>query len=66
MDTTKMLNPSTVAQRLDVSERTIMRFIKDAKIAATKVGRQWRISENALEDYTTGQTISVKKNRFKS
>ncbi len=40
-----------VADRLSVCERTILRAIKAGDLPAIRVGRQLRISEEALRDY---------------
>ena len=36
---------------LKVGERTVRRMIKDGRIVATKVGKQWRISRRLLQEY---------------
>ena len=36
---------------LKVGERTVRRMIKDGRIVATKVGKQWRISKRLLQEY---------------
>lgn len=40
-----------VAKQLEVSVKTIRRYIYSGKIAANKIGGQWRISQNQIDDY---------------
>jgi excisionase family DNA binding protein len=40
-----------VAEKLDVSVKTIRRYIYAGKIAASKIANQWRINEEQLNDY---------------
>lgn len=47
----KVYSVDEVAERLDVSVKTIRRYIYSGKIAASKIGGQWRINEKQLEDY---------------
>lgn len=36
---------------LKVSQRTVYNYIKGGQIKAVKVGREWRITEEALRDF---------------
>jgi excisionase family DNA binding protein len=47
----KVYTVDEVAIRLDVSIKTIRRYIYSGKIAANKIGGQWRISEDSIEAY---------------
>lgn len=49
-----------VATHLKVHPDTISSLIRDGKIAAAKIGKQWRISEEAINDYMKSRTIKVK------
>lgn len=40
-----------VAEILKVTRRTVYSYVKDGKIPATKVGRQWRVTEQALKEF---------------
>lgn len=40
-----------VAEKLAVHSRTVLRFIRDGKLKATKVGRQWRIKKEDLNAF---------------
>ncbi len=43
--------PAQVAQRLRISLPTLYRLLRAGKLAGTKVGGQWRISDTALQKY---------------
>ncbi len=48
------INYYTTNEALDilkVSKRTLYNYIKAGQIRATKVGRDWRISEDSLKDF---------------
>ncbi|HIE09386.1 MAG TPA: DNA-binding protein [Armatimonadetes bacterium] len=49
MEIGKMLKLSEVAEILRVSRQTVLRLIKTGQIRAIKVGRQWRVPEEALK-----------------
>jgi excisionase family DNA binding protein len=51
----KLLNIKEVAEKLRVSQRTIMRYISSKKLRATKVG-QWRITQNDLDFFLKSHT----------
>lgn len=38
-----------VAEILDMHHKTVRKFIKDGKLKANKVGKQWRISQSDLD-----------------
>jgi excisionase family DNA binding protein len=40
-----------VAKKLEVSVKTIRRYIYSGKLAANKIGGSWKISEEQIEDY---------------
>lgn len=42
---------SEVIEILGVTRRTLYNWIKDGKIKAIKAGQQWRITQEALEDF---------------
>lgn len=45
----KMLTPTEAAKILKVSYDTALNFIKYSGVAYTKIGRQYRVNEKALE-----------------
>ena len=50
-----------VAKCLRVSVDTIERLIKNEKLTAVKVGAQWRIDQEAIDQYTKSRTLKAKK-----
>jgi len=46
---TKMLRVREVAERLDVSERTVFRWLERSELIGHRLGRSQRISEADLE-----------------
>lgn len=44
----RLLTPEEVAQRLQVSRITVMNHLRSGALKGVKVGRLWRISEDAL------------------
>jgi excisionase family DNA binding protein len=45
-----LLTIAETALYLRVSESTVRRMVKDGRIPATQIGRQWRIPRAALEE----------------
>lgn len=46
--------PSEVAAKLRVSTDTVMRLLRTEQLRGEKVGRQWRIHEEAVREYLKG------------
>ena len=49
----KMLTPAEVAERLNISYDTALTMIKYSGIPYVKIGRQYRVSEDVLNDLLT-------------
>ena len=47
----RFLSLEDVAERLQVSDRTVRRWVKDGKLAAYKPGREWRIRPSDFEEF---------------
>lgn len=45
-----LLRLERVAEILDVSKKSVFRYIKSGKLKATKIG-QWRVDEKDLKDF---------------
>ena len=45
----KLLTPEQVAERLQVTERTVYGWLRRGKLPALKLGRLWRIRPQDLE-----------------
>lgn len=50
-----------VAELLDMHHKTIRKFISEEKLKATKVGKQWRISEGDLNSFM-GKSVDTNNN----
>lgn len=47
---TKLLTPEETAEKLRISPKTVRDWLRDSKIQGQKVGRQWRIKEEIVEE----------------
>ena len=47
----KLLPPAQVAERLQITERTVYEWIRGGKLTALKLGRLWRIRQDDLEAF---------------
>ena len=45
------LTVKDVAKYLQISEPTVFRLLKSGELPAAKIGRQWRITRKAIDDY---------------
>ena len=50
----KLLTPTQVAERLQITERTVYEWIRGGKLTALKLGRLWRIRQDDLEAFLEG------------
>jgi excisionase family DNA binding protein len=46
-----MLSLEEVAYRLGVSVQTVRRLIENGELKGVRVGRQWRVRQEDLDDY---------------
>ena len=46
-----MITTTEVAERLNVSKRTVIRLIEDKKLPAYRFGKDYRIDENDLKEF---------------
>lgn len=66
----RALDAKECAQYLNVSEKTVLKLLRSGALPSAKVGRQWRVSRQALESFLSGQGVhgdeaEVKKPRRK-
>lgn len=47
----QLLTPAQVAERLQVTERTVYKWLSNGELPAAKLGRVWRISEQQLQKF---------------
>jgi excisionase family DNA binding protein len=50
-----------VAERLDVSYKTVLRAIKGGLMSAVKVGNNWRLSDDNVNEYLQKRTLKASK-----
>jgi excisionase family DNA binding protein len=48
---TKLYSITDLSKILDLHPKTILRFIREGKIMARKIGRTWRVSEDDLKTF---------------
>ena len=51
---TPLLTPLQVAERLQVSEHTVYGWLRSGRLRGEKVGRLWRVPEEAVEAFLRG------------
>jgi excisionase family DNA binding protein len=56
MDDLKMYTLDEVAETLKVGQRSLYNYIKAGQLKAVKIGKQWRVSHEALKDFTINGT----------
>lgn len=54
-----LLTAAEVADRLRVSTMTVYRLIRSGELPAVRVGRNYRVAEDALDDYLQAQLVNV-------
>ena len=50
-----ILTASEACERLRVSDKTLRKLLVSGDLRARKVGREWRITQEAIEEYLDGQ-----------
>jgi excisionase family DNA binding protein len=55
----KLLTPEQVAERLQVTERTVYGWLRRGKMPALKLGRLWRIRPEDLEAFLESARTST-------
>ncbi len=51
MNDKKLLTPTDVANRLQVTERTVTQWLRRGHLRGFKIGKEWRVSEIDLEAF---------------
>lgn len=57
----KHLSVTEVAERLQVHWQSVLNYIKSGELEAVKLGRGYRISEKAIEEFIQKRTTKRKK-----
>lgn len=47
----RLLRPEEVAEILQVSRRTVVRWLKEGKLKGVRVGKLWRVRREDLEEF---------------
>jgi excisionase family DNA binding protein len=50
-----MYTVSQLSEILDLHSKTVRRFIREGKIKATKIGREWRVRKEDLQEFAHGE-----------
>lgn len=61
--TDNILEAKEVADKLRVSERTVMRLVENGELAAFKVGDRWRFRATDVDKFIEDQIQQRKKQR---
>jgi len=59
---TELMTVSEVADYLRVTEKTIYRLLKQGKIPAIKVGRQWRFEKAKIDEWLHQNSVGTRAN----
>lgn len=51
MSADEYFTPAQIAKRLQITERTIYRWLDDKQLKGVKLGRVWRVKAKDLEDF---------------
>lgn len=57
--TSELLTMNQAASRLSTTRTTLYRWLREGRLAATKVGRQWRFKEADLDRFLAGDTPEI-------
>lgn len=52
--TNRPFTPKDAAEYLEISEKTLLKLLRAGELPAAKIGRQWRISRQALDEFIAG------------
>ena len=52
----KLYTLEEVSKIVMVTRRTLYKYINDGKLDAVKIGREWRVSEDSLNDFLRAGT----------
>ncbi len=54
-----MYTVAQLSEFLDLHPKTVRRFIREGKIKATRIGREWRVSKEELRQYAHGELANT-------
>ncbi|MBC2728655.1 MAG: helix-turn-helix domain-containing protein [Desulfosporosinus sp.] len=58
----EFLNVDEVSDLLKVSQQTIYNMLKDGRLIASKIGREWRFNRNSVERLFAPQAVAARGN----
>jgi excisionase family DNA binding protein len=61
MDKLEFLTPSQIAERLQIVERTVYRWLDAGELKGIKLGRVWRVRIQDFEDFLRARENSKDK-----
>jgi len=53
----KVYSTQEVADKLQITSKSVLKIINDGELSAKKVARKWRVTENQLREYLEGTSI---------
>jgi excisionase family DNA binding protein len=53
----RILTVPQAAAQLQVSERTVYEWLRDGKLPGRKIGKVWRLSADAINDFLRGDVV---------
>ena len=62
----KLYTPEEMANLFAVKSKTIREWLKKGQLKGTKIGKQWRVKEQDLEEFLNHSTSSAGKMDFES
>lgn len=51
MEEIRVYTPDEIAQALKITRRSVYTYIKTGKLPAVKIGKEWRITKEALDRF---------------
>lgn len=58
---TKLLEIHEIQQLLGIGRNKVYNLIRSGEIAAFKIGREWKVTENAIDEYIKKQSSLNRK-----
>ena len=58
----ELITLEEVADYLRVTKKTVYRLLESGRIPAIKVGRQWRFSKSAVDEWLRANSVGIKAN----
>jgi excisionase family DNA binding protein len=58
-----LLKINDVCKILNVSHKTVRKELKEFRLAGTKIGRDWRFTQDAVQDYIRVRTMKIKRHQ---